>query len=139
MVKILNVKKVNRKLQKLGKRYGKPVSVSVGYKAAYALYVHENTAMVLKGTPRPKIRGRYRGNYWDPKGATSKFLEIPLRRDKNQLVQIVERALEGGATMEQALILAGLFLQRESQMLVPVDTGNLKASAFTEVDKGKSV
>jgi len=29
------------------------------------------------------------------------------------------------------LVRAGLFLQRESQKIVPVDTGNLKGSAFT--------
>ena len=33
--------------------------------------------------------------------------------------------------LEKGLVLAGLFLQRESQMIVPVDTGTLRASAFT--------
>jgi hypothetical protein len=33
---------------------------------------------------------------------------------------------------------AGLFVQRESQRLVPVDTGNLKASAFTRTIKTAS-
>jgi len=31
----------------------------------------------------------------------------------------------------KGLVLAGLFLQRKSQQVVPVDTGALKASAFT--------
>ena len=31
----------------------------------------------------------------------------------------------------QGLKLCGLFVQRESQQIVPVDTGNLKAGAFT--------
>jgi hypothetical protein len=35
------------------------------------------------------------------------------------------------AKLPQALAIAGLFLQRESQLLVPVDFGILKASAFT--------
>ena len=35
------------------------------------------------------------------------------------------------AGFERGLKRAGLFLQRESQLLVPVDTGNLKGSAFT--------
>jgi hypothetical protein len=42
------------------------------------------------------------------------------------------RALEDGA--ERGLKKAGLFLQRESQKLVPVDFGNLKASAFTRAE-----
>lgn len=33
---------------------------------------------------------------------------------------------------------AGLFLQRESQKIVPVDTGALKNSAFTRTVKGKA-
>lgn len=33
--------------------------------------------------------------------------------------------------MERGLMKAGLFLQRESQKIVPVDTGNLKNSAYT--------
>jgi len=36
-----------------------------------------------------------------------------------------------GAAIERGLKKAGLFLQRESQKIVPVQTGNLKNSAFT--------
>lgn len=36
--------------------------------------------------------------------------------------------------MAQALLLAGLRLQRESQLLCPVLTGNLRNSAFTRVE-----
>lgn len=35
--------------------------------------------------------------------------------------------------VERGLVAGGLFIQRESQLRVPVDTGNLKASAFTRV------
>ena len=38
-------------------------------------------------------------------------------------------------SLEKGLVLAGLRLQRDSQKLVPVDTGNLKGSAFTRLDK----
>lgn len=40
--------------------------------------------------------------------------------------------------MTKALLTAGLKLQRESQRLVPVNTGNLKASAFTSLN-GRNV
>jgi len=33
--------------------------------------------------------------------------------------------------LERGVVKAGLYIQRESQRIVPVDTGNLKASAFT--------
>lgn len=39
-----------------------------------------------------------------------------------------------GPKVELGLKTAGLFLQRESQLLVPVDFGVLKASAFTRAD-----
>lgn len=102
--------------------------VIVGYTAAYAVYVHESIGMVLQGKPRPKNRGYY----WDPQGrAQAKFLEAPARDQQDKLGQIVAQAMVKGATLDQALLLAGLHLQRVSQQMVPVDTGNLKNSAFT--------
>lgn len=41
---------------------------------------------------------------------------------------------EMGPMVELGLKTAGLFLQRESQLLVPVDFGVLKASAFTRAE-----
>lgn len=103
-------------------------AVIVGYTAAYAVYVHENVEMKLKGKPRP----RKRGYYWDPQGvAQAKFLEEPARTEANTIGKIVASAIGKGIPPEQALYLAGLHLQRTSQKLVPVDTGNLKNSAFT--------
>ena len=40
------------------------------------------------------------------------------------------------AGVERGLKRAGLFLQRESQLIVPVDTGNLKGGAFTRKVSG---
>lgn len=105
-------------------------SVAVGYTAAYALYVHENIEMVLAGQPRPT-----KGNYWDPQGrAQAKFLEAPFRDNASNYARIINNAMKRGNTLAQALVLAGLQLQRDSQLLVPVDTGNLKASAFTRLE-----
>lgn len=39
--------------------------------------------------------------------------------------------------LELGLVKAGLFLQRQSQKVVPVDTGALKNSAFTRLDRKK--
>jgi len=51
--------------------------VTVGYTAPYAIYVHENVEMKLKGQPR---RPPSKGRYWDPQGrAQAKFLEEPMR------------------------------------------------------------
>lgn len=109
------------------------VSVSVGFTAHYAIYVHEAVGMVLRGLPRRPPRT---GNYWDPAGrGQAKFLEQPFRELAPVFKDIVVRLLDQGRTLEEALLMCGLRLQREAMLLVPVETGNLKASAFTRVEK----
>lgn len=61
----------------------------------------------------------------------AKYLEQPARAMKSELGALVVSAMQGGATLHQAIYMAALRLQREGQKIVPVDTGNLKASAFT--------
>lgn len=91
-------------------------SVVVGYSASYAIYVHED--LTAKHKP----------------GKTAKFLERPARMMKKELQRIIADALRQGKTVAQALLLAGLRLLRESQRIVPVDTGNLKNSGFVRVE-----
>jgi hypothetical protein len=109
-------------------------SVLVGYSANYALWVHENMEQKLKGQPRPSGIA----TYWSPAGTGPKFLERPARelgKPGGVLAQIIRKAFQSGkATMAQALVMAGLRLQRESQMLVPVEFGVLRASAFTRLE-----
>lgn len=94
------------------------VAVAVGYTAQYAIFVHED--LEAKHTV-----------------GQAKYLEQPARTLRNSLVYIVLSVLKAGKTMALALLTAGLRLQRESQKLVPVDTGNLKNSAFTKLVKGE--
>ena len=114
MADIQNIKRLQRKLEKLADRYrgGGTPSVVVGYTANYAVYVHERQA---RHAP---------GKQW-------KFLEQPARELGKELGDLIARALQGGAKLLQALYTAGVRLQRESQQIVPVDTGNLRGSAFT--------
>jgi hypothetical protein len=80
--------------------------------------------------PRPK------GYYWDPQGqARSKFLEFPARELAGELGWLAAEAFKNGKNLLNALYIAGLHLQRASQSLVPVDTGNLKGSAFTRKEQ----
>jgi hypothetical protein len=112
------------------------IEVQVGYTAAYAVYVHENIKMVLKGKPRPKKRGRGRGFYWDPQGkAQAKFLEEPARILLPELKRVVEEVTKATGSLEKGMLAAGFRLQRESQIRVPVDKGILKNSAFTRLVK----
>lgn len=90
-------------------------TVTVGYTQNYALPVHENLQA------------------YHPVGQ-AKYLEEPARLHKKKIATIVREALKKKVSLAKALLLAGLFLQRESQLLVPVDTGALKGSAFTKVE-----
>lgn len=106
-------------------------SVAVGYTAAYALYVHENLDPKTMGLSIPRPSGL--GVYWGPSGQP-KFLEGPFRENRVKYATIVRNALQQGRTLAQALTLAGLELQRDSMRLVPVEYGNLRASAFTRLE-----
>lgn len=61
----------------------KKMSVQVGYRQAYALWVHENTEEKLRGQPRPSGLG----TYWNP--GNSKYLERPLREESPTMVRII--------------------------------------------------
>lgn len=63
---------------------------------------------------------------------------IPSILGGSQVVQNIRRkTVDFSKAYERGVKKAGLMLQRESQKLVPVETGNLKASAFTRaVGKG---
>lgn len=137
LLQISGIDKVVSKLQKLkNQQRKKSPSVITGYTAAYALFVHE-MRVVNRGKKRkgkhPSGQKR-RGNYWDPSGSNNKFLERAVRENKGKLKQIITTKLGRGATLEQALYIAALLIQRVSQQIVPVDTGNLKASAFTAIE-----
>lgn len=94
-------------------------SVIVGYTQEYAVYVHENL------------------NAWHEPPTRAKYLEGPARQLANSgiLTTIVRTAHRAGQTLLQGLLQAGLRLQRESQGIVPVDTGALRASAFTRIER----
>lgn len=91
----------------------------VGYTQNYALPVHE----ILDAVHQV---------------GQAKFLEQPLRENASTYAAIVTRAARSGLSLPKALLLAGLALQRDSQELVPVDTGALKNSAFTRLEEGVS-
>lgn len=104
--------------------------VSVNFSAEYAYSVHE-AKMKLKGKPRASGRGFY----WDPQfTATNKFLEKSL----DEVADLMKKKNLRPARASRLLAFLyriGLIVQARSQHKVPVDTGNLKASAYTKVEK----
>lgn len=118
--------------QRAARAQGDSGSVLVGFTGPIALWVHENIEMKWRGKPRRSGIGVY----WGPKGE-AKFLENPARQLSNDgtLVSIVKQLVSKGKTLMEGLLVAGLRLQRESQMRVPVEYSDLKRSAFTRVEK----
>ena len=90
---------------------GPRLEVVVGFTQTYALEVHERTDVTHRV-------------------GQAKFLETAARTNYNRVQQEVREAKQDVAG---GLVRAALMIQREAQMLTPVDTGALKASAFTAI------
>lgn len=118
MAMVTGVGKLLRQLKQLANESKKnyTASVTVGFTQGYALPVHEITT-------------------WKHKVGQAKYLTIPFNALREEIKSLIVRAIKNGATAEQALLIAGLRVQREAQLLTPVDTGALKASAFTSLTK----
>lgn len=116
MAKVENIEELlfKVKVRKEEARKLTEASVIVGYSASYALYVHEN------------LEAKH------PVGQ-AKYLEAPLRNNRQRYHELLVGYITQGISYVQSLFRVGLALQRDSQQLVPVDTGNLKGSAFTEL------
>ena len=127
MAKITGIKQLLTALKKLEIKSirDENVSVVVGYNANYAIHVHEDAKAEARRRLRAKGAGRQQ---W-------KYLEQPTRELGKSLGLIVRSIVKKGGTLIQGLTMAGLRLQRASQKLVPIDTGNLRGSAFTEREK----
>lgn len=118
-------------------------TVLTGFATAYALAMHERTP----GEPNPPRSPRQRAAMMasikerEERGhvpwsvGQPKFLEAPARSNREKYLRIVADSLAKGLPLIVAVYNAGLDFQRDAQRLVPVDTGNLKNSAFTTREK----
>lgn len=88
--------------------------VKVGYAAPYAARVHED------------LEAHHRAGQ-------AKYLEQPARERRAEVAAAVREALQGGASMPEALVAGGEKLLELSRPLVPVLSGVLRESAFVEV------
>lgn len=109
----------DKMLEGLGKRLNispseRRFSIRVGYRADYAIYVHEDLTM-------HHTNGK------------AKFLEDPYRRLKGAMLYSIREMIRAGYGFRRALLAAGRFLLSESRKEVPVDTGYLKGSGYVEV------
>ena len=145
-VKVEGVQKLIARLKLEAANRGASADVVVGYTSKYALWVHENRAMKWRGFPRDRsvrkegslaITGfsgsKKKGLFWGPRGRAGFLLDV-MREMKDELFRIILTACQKKVKFGKALLLAGLRLQRESQLNVPVDLGTLRASAFVRLE-----
>ena len=109
--------KINNRIRKAKKGDG---PVYVGYTMNYAVHVHERTELKHKEDKQ------------------AKFLETAYREMKPEVGRIVKSVfLLASSSLKRALYVAGLAIRRRAQKITPVDTGALKASAYTKYDNPK--
>lgn len=151
-MKIQNLDRLQDKLRQATEELSEPATkgntIVVGYTANYAVYVHEDTeaahgeiyntkyaAEIAQGYTKSGKRKRgWKGKTMRGPNQQAKFLERSARELSNsgELGQIVKSVLGSGATLMGAMMAAGQRIMFQSQQIVPVDTGNLKASGFVE-------
>lgn len=111
MPKISGVDNLTTKLR--SRKQKKSSSVVVGYSQNYAIYVHERLDV-------------------NHDVGKAKYLEDPLRNNQDLITNQIKKNFQKHNDLEAAVFTGGLLLQSLSQSEVPVDTGALKSSAFTE-------
>lgn len=89
-------------------------SVEVGYRAPYAVFVHED------------VTAKHRNGQ-------AKFLEKPATTMLGALAAEAQSAIAEGASRREALLDAGEALLGASKPLVPVDTGYLLSTGYVTV------
>lgn len=117
MPKITGLKAVQAALKRK-KLDGKVTAeVEVGYTQTYALIVHEDLTAEHK------------------EGKQAKYLEMPARRSREEIGRVVVDGYQKTRSMPKALLLGGLRLLRESDLIVPIDTAALKASGYVALEE----
>ena len=121
--KIIGMDKLTAKLRKMGldAKQLSSEGVVVGFTQRYAIYVHE-------------VQARHKpGKQW-------KYLESPFRTlmTTGELMRIIKEVYQKTKSLTKAFLVAGLRIQRVAQQIVPIDTGALKASAFTTLESNLS-
>jgi hypothetical protein len=116
---VVGEKALKYKLLGLAKKYDQKDDVVVGFTQNYAIHVHENLHSAHKV-------------------GQAKYLETAYKMILPEIKGIVKAILKVGGSLTKGLLIAGLRIQREAQKLTPVDTGALKASAYTARERNST-
>lgn len=106
--------KLATQLLDLAKIHAPTVTATIGYTAPYAVYVHED---LTKNHPVGE----------------AKWLENAIHANQQNVIDMIYTKLTAGQTMTQACEETGWWLLQLANTMCPVDTGRLKASAYSDV------
>ncbi|GIW60123.1 MAG: hypothetical protein KatS3mg087_1189 [Patescibacteria group bacterium] len=115
MPRLSSLVTIRNELRDIVRKVKKPEDVIVGFTQRYAIFVHERTDLTHRV-------------------GQAKFLESAAIEHRDVLAEIVRRVFDTTGDFQQALLVAGLRLQREAQLRTPVDTSALRSSAFTTTE-----
>lgn len=117
-----------KRLRLFAKRFA-GAQVTFGYRSPYAVYVHENLEMRLRGRLRPSRIGAY----WDAENGPgeSKYLEKPFREMANDgsLQRIITQQAQE-TNISDGVRKAAEHLLARSRMIVPSEYGDLRKSGY---------
>jgi hypothetical protein len=114
-LKLSGVGKIRAQLKRRGTA-ARSYRATVGYDAPYAIFVHENLE----------------ANH--PRGGQAKFLEEPARVQSKEFSRIFTNTMRRkGMTLKEAVKAVADYWLSESLKLVPIDTGFLYLSGFSQV------
>lgn len=114
MAKMVELERTLNNLRGLAARAKKgDGACRVGYSAPYAIFVHENL------TAHHPI-------------GQAKFLEQPARLLGDEISDVIIKSVMDGKLLKEAVKDGAVYLLKESQKLVPVQTGALRASGYVK-------
>ncbi len=117
--RVFNLEKILTELRKRRREGEQKSEIRIGYTAEYAVPVHERTDL-------------------HHEHGQAKFLEQPIRTEEKKMADIIRAKLQARKSLQEAQLEAGKHLLSVSLTLVPVDTGELKASGFVKAISGTS-
>lgn len=109
---------------------GETAKLRTGFRAPYAIYVHEKVEMKWKDIPRASGISKY----WRAKGGrygTAKYLEHPARAYRQEFSRIIVKSMKNGSSLTRAITIAMINLRQKARYIVPYEYGDLHQSAYT--------
>ena len=129
--------KLEKTLKALTPGGRKQVSAEIGFRAPYAVYVHENLVASWRGKEVPRYGeghiGVHWGTPWDSTSGEPKFLEKAWKRSRREIATTIAKMLKNHRSLRDAVSRAAYDVLNLALTMVPVDTGKLYSSGYVKI------